>query len=65
MITIRGNHKDIKLAKISRKFERTVRKKYPFMSMYEITLELNKRYEELIYGAILNETKNKKKRKHN
>ena len=45
----RNNHKDRKLANISKTFEKTARMKFPYKSMYEITLELNKMLEEALY----------------
>ena len=45
----RNNFRDRKLAKISKTFERTARQKFPYKSMYEITLELNKMLEKILY----------------
>ena len=45
----RNNYKDRKIANISITFERTARQKFPYKSMYEITLELNKMLEETLY----------------
>ena len=52
----RNNFKDRKIANISKTFEVTARKKYPYKSMYEITVELNKMLEEVLY----NEARKKK-----
>ena len=46
----KNNFKDRKLANISIAFERTARQKFPYKSMYEITLELNKMLEEALYN---------------
>lgn len=45
----KNNYKDRKIANISITFEKTARKKYPYKSMYEITVELNKMLEDTLY----------------
>lgn len=47
---------DRKLSRISTSFERSARKVYPYKSMYQITKELNKLLENVLY-----ETKKKKR----
>lgn len=41
---------DRKISIICSDFERNARKKYPYKSMYQITKELNKMLEDLLYG---------------
>lgn len=49
-----------KLSWIDKNFERTVRQKYPYKSMYQITKELNKELEKIVYGADLNAKRKKR-----
>lgn len=49
---------DRKLANISKSFDSNARKAFPYKSMYQITKELNKMLEKVIYE------RPKKKRKH-
>lgn len=49
---------DKKLERVSKDFAKTVRKIYPYSSMYNITKHLNNQLEELLYGI----KKDKKKR---
>lgn len=43
---------------VCQEFEKTVRKMFPYSSMYKITKQLNSQLEELLYGF----KKDKKKR---
>lgn len=47
---------DRKLTRVSRLFEKNARKAFPYKSMYQITRELNKLLENVLY-----ETKKKKR----
>lgn len=42
--------RDKKQVWVFKPFEKNVRKKFPYKSMYEITKELNKLLEDMIYG---------------
>lgn len=44
-------NRDIKNGKISKQFEKNLRKLYPYRSLYKATKELNKVLEEMIYGV--------------
>lgn len=43
--------RDVKQAKISKQFDKTARKKFPYKTMYQITKELNKMLEDMLYES--------------
>lgn len=55
--------RDRKRVWVDKEFEQSAKKIFPCKSMYQVTKELNKMLEDVLYGAV--RTENKQKRKHN
>ena len=57
--------RDTKRISVFKPFEENARKQFPYKSMYQITKELNKMLEDMIYGTKkINENTKKQKRKY-
>lgn len=57
--------RDRKMEQVYTPFAENARKAFPYRSMYDITKQLNKLLEEVMFGTRINEKKKTKKRKHN